>query len=383
MALAGLTEADIEALGAPSIEPEMIEPMYRPVPLTSRAEWSRTMMRPSEFRPGAFHWLRDQTFHRLSREIWHRYRRGEAPPCSRVDISELDGGRELELRVDVMDGWRTRVRLEGARGIDLAFLTHVGYAQICMLFWDGQAADFNRSWRLAFDWRSDIELSNRIDDAARGLEPRRTADEPYYWRGVDPAGPEAALTTYTVQRSDDGVRLENVAPLTATQQRAIEDHIRREYRAALVFGGPRRVEGTWNTFDGAQAFAFADRNAAEARGETLLREWLSAEQLAQYDRDKHFDVIGCHSKRRYRICRARSFNVLLLDAGGEVEEQICFVPAGNLVLGDQMLAQKVALETDENAAMEVANRQWLGPRRGPPGAISRLMNDMLLNPFRM
>ena len=34
----------------------------------------------------------------------------------------------------------------------------------------------------------------------------------------------------------------------------------------------------------------------------------------------------------------------------------CFVPLGYLVPGDVMLAQKIALETDEVAAVSVANR---------------------------
>ena len=38
----------------------------------------------------------------------------------------------------------------------------------------------------------------------------------------------------------------------------------------------------------------------------------------------------------------------------------CFVPEGNLVPGDVMLAQKIALETDERGALAVA-RQFLVP----------------------
>ena len=34
----------------------------------------------------------------------------------------------------------------------------------------------------------------------------------------------------------------------------------------------------------------------------------------------------------------------------------CFIPEGNLVPGDVMLAQKIALEDDELAALELANR---------------------------
>ena len=41
----------------------------------------------------------------------------------------------------------------------------------------------------------------------------------------------------------------------------------------------------------------------------------------------------------------------------------CFVPKGNLVPGDVMLAQKIALETDELAALELANKFPPGPQR--------------------
>ena len=36
---------------------------------------------------------------------------------------------------------------------------------------------------------------------------------------------------------------------------------------------------------------------------------------------------------------------------------------GNLPLGDKMLAQKIALETDEQAALAVANPAWMELRR--------------------
>jgi hypothetical protein len=41
-----------------------------------------------------------------------------------------------------------------------------------------------------------------------------------------------------------------------------------------------------------------------------------------------------------------------------------FGPAGYLPLADNMLAQKIALETDEQAALAVANRGWPELRRG-------------------
>ena len=91
-----------------------------------------------------------------------------------------------------------------------------------------------------------------------------------------------------------------------------------------------------------------------ARGLKLLREWLTPEQLAQYDTHGYFDVTGCHSGKRYRIRHGTATNVYELDYAGHATNGWCFVPGDNLVAGDVMLAQKIALETDERAALAVA-----------------------------
>lgn len=103
----------------------------------------------------------------------------------------------------------------------------------------------------------------------------------------------------------------------------------------------------------------------EERGLTLLREWLSPEQRAQLDASKHFDVIGCQTGKRYRISYGSGTNVHEIDDAGRPIMGWCFVPSGHLVAGDVMLAQKIALETDERGALAVANRfPAAEPRRG-------------------
>jgi hypothetical protein len=94
----------------------------------------------------------------------------------------------------------------------------------------------------------------------------------------------------------------------------------------------------------------------EARGLKLLKQWLSPEQFAQYDAKSYFEVTGCHSGKRYRICRGTSMNVHELDGAGRPSVGWCFVPEGYLVAGDVMLVQKIALETDEPGALAVANK---------------------------
>jgi hypothetical protein len=96
-------------------------------------------------------------------------------------------------------------------------------------------------------------------------------------------------------------------------------------------------------------------NESEARGLKLLKEWLSQEQLAQYEKHKYFDVTGCHSGKRYRIRHGTGTNVYELDGAGRPRAGWCFVPKDYLVVGDLRLAQKIALETDERGALAIAN----------------------------
>jgi hypothetical protein len=105
----------------------------------------------------------------------------------------------------------------------------------------------------------------------------------------------------------------------------------------------------------------------EARGLMLLREWLSPEQRAQFDAEGYFDVIGCHSRKKYRIRCGLSANIDELDVAGVPRIGWCFVPDIYLVAGDVMLAQKIALETNERDALAVANRF---PRALPPAPAS-------------
>ena len=97
------------------------------------------------------------------------------------------------------------------------------------------------------------------------------------------------------------------------------------------------------------------RYEIEARALTLLKGWLSPKQRACYERFRYFDVIGCDSGKRYRIHYGTTTNVHEIDAAGHPKVGWCFVPVGYLVAGDIVLAQKIALETNEFAALAVAN----------------------------
>ena len=83
---------------------------------------------------------------------------------------------------------------------------------------------------------------------------------------------------------------------------------------------------------------------------------MALEQFAQYGAKSYFEVTGCHSGKRYRISHGSSMNIHELDGAGLPCVGWCFAPKGYLVAGDVMLAQKIALETDERGALAVANK---------------------------
>ena len=110
---------------------------------------------------------------------------------------------------------------------------------------------------------------------------------------------------------------------------------------ALVFGHIRDV---------------SQRRIAEEKGLVLLKQWLSPAQLAQYEKYGYFEVMGGDSGKRYRIRSTHQMNVDELDERGLRSVSYCFGPEGELPIGDVMLAQKIALENNEQAALALANR---------------------------
>ena len=96
---------------------------------------------------------------------------------------------------------------------------------------------------------------------------------------------------------------------------------------------------------------------AEEKGVALLRAWLTAEQVTQWDARNEFEVIGCDTGARYRIRRGTAMNVHQLDCTGRDVARWCFMPEGGVVTGDVLLAQKIALETMEKEVLALANTQ--------------------------
>ncbi len=121
-----------------------------------------------------------------------------------------------------------------------------------------------------------------------------------------------------------------------------------------------------------------------ARSLILLKEWLSPEQLARFEQDWAFEVIGSKTSRRYRINYGVQANIFEIGDDGRTVRLWCFGPEGDASrwVGDVMLAQKLALETDEEGAIGVAN--LLGGNASPEGLAPRPAPEQrarVVNPF--
>jgi hypothetical protein len=135
------------------------------------------------------------------------------------------------------------------------------------------------------------------------------------------------------------------SPALAEMQRR-----QRELEREVFYGGPRQPR-----MQAPCPCPACRPSDGDAKSLALLKQWLSPSQLAQYERDRFFDVTGSTSGKRYRIRTDRQQNVYRLEGGREMHG-LCFVPdpEQTRAVGDVMLAQKIALETDEAEALKVA-----------------------------
>lgn len=67
-------------------------------------------------------------------------------------------------------------------------------------------------------------------------------------------------------------------------------------------------------------------------------------------------VASSATGKHYRSLYGRAANIQELGAVGRPQVGWCVLPRSELVAGDVMLAQKIALETDEASTMAIANR---------------------------
>jgi hypothetical protein len=95
--------------------------------------------------------------------------------------------------------------------------------------------------------------------------------------------------------------------------------------------------------------ALARRRQARRRAEALLWAWLSPAQRRQYRARRWFEVTTT-SGRRYRILRG---GVVRLDPRGS---GYCIEATSPVPVADEMLANKLLLETDERRFLATAHR---------------------------
>lgn len=96
-----------------------------------------------------------------------------------------------------------------------------------------------------------------------------------------------------------------------------------------------------------------DQQLAAEKARVLLEENLSDEQRAQLHDNNWFEVVT--PKGTYRIRFGRAGNVDRYRDGRHVD-RYCIHPEENVPNEDVMLAQKLLLETDEEAFLRIANR---------------------------
>ncbi len=95
--------------------------------------------------------------------------------------------------------------------------------------------------------------------------------------------------------------------------------------------------------------ALARRREAELRAEKLLLSWLSPSQRDQYRSRGWFDVVS-RGGNRYRIC---PWKVTRLDIP---RCAYCIEAVPRVPAADEMLANKLLLETDERRFLATAHR---------------------------
>ena len=95
--------------------------------------------------------------------------------------------------------------------------------------------------------------------------------------------------------------------------------------------------------------ALMRRRQARRRAEALLWAWLSPAQRMQYRARRWFEVTTA-SGRRYRILRG---GVVRLDPRGS---GFCIEATSPVPVADEMLANKLLLETDERRFLATAHR---------------------------
>ena len=108
--------------------------------------------------------------------------------------------------------------------------------------------------------------------------------------------------------------------------------------------------------------SLANSSEAPRRGMELLKANLTPDQLHDFLTYRRFDVVGGVTGRTYRIRFGGTMNVKELHPDSSCVRRPCFLPEGQLVNSDIVLAQKVALEVFETPSPSQTSARCRGAR---------------------
>jgi hypothetical protein len=172
------------------------------------------------------------------------------------------------------------------------------------------------------------------------------------------AWPEWAFQA-TTTATDTTFTITNVWPAWAAQQwivplqRWVNQQPIEEYEAELE--EHRRAAAA------VAAERKAEREAAVARAEELLKENLDAQQREDYETLQAF-LVKAESGSTYRIHKGLAGNIDLLSEDGEVLGRYCIHIGSEYPVPDNLLAQKLWLEHDEQEFQRIGNYTPAGAR---------------------
>jgi len=138
------------------------------------------------------------------------------------------------------------------------------------------------------------------------------------------------------------------------QQAAWNQMAIRPYRAAeatrLAQEAAAQQQERWRQVEETKKIAVT----AESTAEKLLAEHLDDKQLEQFRNHRYFEVIRDAGKRVYRIKHGWAGNIEVFE-GGRLVETMCIHPSAQVPFSDNLLAQKLLLEADEQRFRRIAN----------------------------
>lgn len=98
-----------------------------------------------------------------------------------------------------------------------------------------------------------------------------------------------------------------------------------------------------------------NRNPADVKAEELLVKNLSAEQKKDWAKNKFFMVTGNTTGIAYKLTTSRTYGIETFLYGRKIGKLCVVAKDKEIPICDQLLAQKLLIETDEKAFIALAN----------------------------